>query len=328
MPARVALTVERLTTLRRGAVVTVTAPAAVEVRGPGALTCLQGLLTGDLAQPGDQSLTYGAMLTPKGAIIVDLWVLRDGERFLLLADADAHDTLLELLRKSLPPRLARSDDRTGRVSALWLHGAAAPSALAAAGLAPPEQAGRLAGSGEGDSRLLLARPQAAAPFAGMVVGSPGATSDAVRRLLAAGAVMGEETDREAARILAGWPVRGSEIGEKTLVQEVRYDEIGGVSYTKGCYTGQETVARLHFRGHTNRDLRGLLWHGSAGLAGEALLDLEGKDVGEIRSVLALPDRLLGLALIRREVVTGSRISAGGREAEIVALPFDPSILPG
>ena len=52
---------------------------------------------------------------------------------------------------------------------------------------------------------------------------------------------------------------GHEIVEKTLVQEVRYDEIGGVSYTKGCYTGQETVARLHFRGHTNRELRGLRW---------------------------------------------------------------------
>ena len=64
---------------------------------------------------------------------------------------------------------------------------------------------------------------------------------------------------QAARILAGWPALGAEIDERTLPQEVRYDEIGGVSYTKGCYTGQETVARLHFRGHPNRELRGLWW---------------------------------------------------------------------
>ena len=79
------------------------------------------------------------------------------------------------------------------------------------------------------------------------------------RLVAAGARPGDEGDHHAARILAGWPALGAEIDERTLPQEVRYDEIGGVSYTKGCYTGQETVARLHFRGHPNRELRGLWW---------------------------------------------------------------------
>jgi folate-binding protein YgfZ len=327
MAVRVGLDLDRFTALRHHAVATVTAPAAMEVRGSGALTCLQGLLTADLAQPGDQSLTYGAMLTPKGAIIVDLWVLREGERFLLLTGPDAREPLTELLKKSLPPRLARVADRTGAVSALWLHGAEAPAALARAGLPLSELAGRVEGAGEDDARLLIAHPQSAAPFRGLLVGSPGATSAAAVRLLEAGAVMGDEADHEAARILAGWPARGSEIGQKTLVQEVRYDEIGGVSYTKGCYTGQETVARLHFRGHTNRDLRGLLWAGTGELTGETLLGEDGREAGEVCSVLALPDRRLGLALIRREFATGSRLTAGGCEAEIVALPFDSSLLP-
>src|SRR5258708_9948328 len=70
---------------------------------------------------------------------------------------------------------------------------------------------------------------------------------------------------ELGRILAGWPRLGAEIDQKTLPQEVRYDDINGVSYTKGCYTGQETVSRLHFRGHTNRHLGGLLWQAAPDL---------------------------------------------------------------
>src|SRR5262249_44835766 len=135
-------------------------------------------------------------------------------------------------------------------------------------------------------------------------------------------LMGNEADRETARIVAGWPLLGAEIGERTLVQEVRFDEIGGVSYTKGCYTGQETVARLHFRGHTNRELRGVVWPVGTQPAGGPVVDQEGKAVGEISSVLSLPDRSVGLALIRREVTPGSDVIAAERPATVVSLPFD------
>jgi glycine cleavage system aminomethyltransferase T len=67
---------ERLAEVRHGAVVVTTEPAVFRVQGPGALTCLQGLLTNDLVKPGDNSLVYGALLTPKGALVVDYWVIR------------------------------------------------------------------------------------------------------------------------------------------------------------------------------------------------------------------------------------------------------------
>jgi folate-binding protein YgfZ len=118
-----------------------------------------------------------------------------------------------------------------------------------------------------------------------------------------------------------------EIDEKTLPQEVRYDEIGGVSYTKGCYTGQETVARLHFRGHTNRELRGLRWLGTASLAGRGVTHGP-KEVGGVRSTLTLEDRRVGLGTIRREVELGDVVMAGGVEARVVALPFAPEELDG
>jgi folate-binding Fe-S cluster repair protein YgfZ len=108
---------------------------------------------------------------------------------------------------------------------------------------------------------------------------------------------------------------------------VRYDQIGGVSYTKGCYTGQETVARLHFRGYTNRELRSVRWDTTDTLEGVAV-SARGKDVGSVRSTLVLDDRTIGLASIRREVSVGDEVEAGGRRAVVVALPFGPGDVDG
>ena len=74
----------RLDRVRHGATVVATTPAVFRIAGPGALACLQGLLTNDLEKPGDGSLVYGALLTPKGMIVVDAWVLRQGDMFTLI----------------------------------------------------------------------------------------------------------------------------------------------------------------------------------------------------------------------------------------------------
>ena len=137
------------------------------------------------------------------------------------------------------------------------------------------------------------------------------------------ATVGDERDLAAAAILAGWPTLGREIDERTLPQEARYDEIGGVSYTKGCYTGQETVARIHFRGHVNRQLRGLVLEGAEPLTNRALM-LAGKEVGHVKSAMSVDDRVLALGMIRREVETGAVISAGDRAARVSRLPFEAS----
>jgi folate-binding Fe-S cluster repair protein YgfZ len=95
-----------------------------------------------------------------------------------------------------------------------------------------------------------------------------------------------------------------------------------VSYTKGCYVGQETVARLHFRGHTNRDLRGVVWERGPDVppaSGE--LRLDDKVVGEVRSVLQVDGHTVGLALVRREVATGTVLEAEAGPVRVVPLPF-------
>lgn len=318
---------ERLAEIRHGTVVVTTEPAVFRVQGPGALACLQGLLTNDLVKPGENSLVYGALLTPKGALVVDYWVLRQPEAFTLVAPRSGHAASLDLFRRQLPPRLAKVTDLTGQSRVLWLLGARAFQTLAESGVTLPEASGRVASIGGEVSPIAMALAPETAPFIALAVGAEPAIAALRARLLSAGALEGDERDLHAARILCGWPALGAEIDERTLPQEVRYDEIGGVSYTKGCYTGQETVARLHFRGHTNRELRGLRWRRSQPLESRTIHKGE-REVGSIRSTLSLEDRAIGLGLIRREVGVGEELMAGGQPATVVALPFGPDDLDG
>ena len=237
---------------------------------------------------------------------------------------DGREAALDLFQRQLPPP-SRMEDLTGQLSALWLFG---ENALAPC--ASPESVGarsrRATGGRSLDSQLLIARPHAKAPFQAVVTGAGVEIDQAIAALTRAGATVGDDRDAAAARILAGWPMLGAEIGEKTLPQEVRFDEIDGVSYTKGCYTGQETVARLHFRGHTNRGLRGLIWQEGELPPGTAVTTDDGKEVGTVRSTLFLPDRSVALALLRREVEPGCFVTSSGRPAIVVALPFDVDLL--
>ena len=318
---------ERLAEIRHGAVLVTTEPAVFRVQGPGALTCLQGLLTNDLVKPGDNSLVYGALLTPKGALVVDYWVLRQADALTLVAPRTGHEASLELFRRQLPPRLAKVTDLTGHTRVAWLIGAHGFQTLAHSGVGLPESSGRVASVGGEVSPVALALAPEAAPFVALALGAEAAVDALGARLISAGALAGTESDLHAARILSGWPALGAEIDERTLPQEVRYDEIGGVSYTKGCYTGQETVARLHFRGHTNRELRGLRWRRAQPLDSRSIHKGE-REVGSIRSTLSLEDRAIGLGLLRREVEVGEELIAGGQPATVVALPFAPEDLDG
>jgi tRNA-modifying protein YgfZ len=313
----------RLHSLRHGALVVTDAPAIFRIEGSGALTCLQGLLTNDLAAAGDGSLVYGAMLTAKGMIIFDAWVLRESTGFTLVTSAGARAAAADLFRKTLPPRLARVADLTDSHRVAWFLGAAAPERLARALGASIPGHGNVLRMGPED-RWLAAGGTTAAPFSALVIAPAGEADTLSARFEKAGSAMGESRDLFAARVLAGWPTLGREIDEKTLPPEVRFDELGGVSYTKGCYTGQETVARIHFRGHVNRSLRGLVIMGQAELPDRALM-VPGKDVGSLKSALHLEDRVLALAMVRREVDTGASVTVSGQNATVVSLPFELSV---
>src|SRR5260221_6800553 len=136
-----------VTALYTGAVVSRVEVGVVALTGPGAVTSFQGLLTNDVELPGDGSFVYGALLTPKGMIVVDGWAARLGATvgYTVPAAGGGRERALGVFTRSVPPRLARVSDRTPDVAGYPL---ASPGALAggvpagpvAAAPAPPRAA--------------------------------------------------------------------------------------------------------------------------------------------------------------------------------------------
>ncbi len=272
-----------------------TSEVVIDLTGPGALTCLQGILTNDVVKTGPEALLWGAVLTPKGMIITDCWVQRRGTDARLIVPAAGRDALQTLLTRSFPPRLAKATPRP-ELQVAWLTGGV-PAAV--------------------DGVELIA-PTATAPFTAVAVGDKTVLMPA---LAAAGFPTAPPETADALRLLGGWPTLGREINDKTLPQEVRFDELEGVRYDKGCYVGQETVARLHFRGHANRTLRGVRGLGEVPADGKISVEGEQGEKGEVTTFASTPGGWVGIGKIRREVETGTEAMVGGRPAMVVELPF-------
>src|SRR5262249_53588132 len=120
--------------LRLGAVVARADVAVVDLAGPGAETCFQGLLTNDVEKAGDGGFLYGALLTPKGMVVVEGWCARFGTRisFCVPLAGGGRERVNEIFARSIPPRLAHQHDRTDGVAVLRIAG---PRTLVAADLA-------------------------------------------------------------------------------------------------------------------------------------------------------------------------------------------------
>jgi folate-binding protein YgfZ len=332
-PTIIRTTSEHVASLREGARRVPCPATVIRVEGPGAIDCLQGLLTCDVVAPGDGAVFYGAMLTTRGMIVADFTVLRDGPNAVtLVAAPEVRSTILGLLTRQVPPRLARVTDQTETVAVLWLAGLAVADALRRTRMDWPGESGRLVNQRSDADRVVVARPAEQFPWSALLLGTPGAVESAARRLQEAGVTEGTVEDLETLRILSAWPALGREIDDKTLPQEVRLDELGGVSYTKGCYLGQETVARVHFRGHVNRVLRGLVWRGAELPATDVRQG--GKVVGRVTSGLTTGDAGVALGILRREVEPGATVQVGSVDTLVVSLPFQPGnseapgVLPG
>jgi len=293
--------------------------ARLRLTGSGRVACLQGLVTSDVVKAGEGSRSFGALLTNKGMIVAPLWISRLAEAILLELPGSALPAVHDVLARSLPPRLCRSEDVSGTTIALGLYGPQAAAVLTR--VLGPFPAGA-AEVGDANSRVAVAPALLrGAPGFELVAGA-GLARALMDDLLAQGASAGGIAVMERARILAGVPRLGAEIDERTLPQEVRYDELGAVSFTKGCYLGQETVARLHFRGHANRRLAGLALEVAPS---DLPLELHAHDrsVGRLTSAAWMPDlgRWFGLGLVRRELEAGAELLAAG--GGLVTLLADP-----
>lgn len=277
---------------------------------------LQGQVTNDVAALTPGSGCYAAFLTNKGKMLGDLRVLDTGEELLLDTERSALQELFSMIRRYKLGFGVELHRRTLESGLLSLVGPRSRALLgdAAAELGEAEHANRAAQL-DGIPVVLVATDVGV----DLVVDAE-QTGALARALADRGARTVEESVVEALRVEHGRPRYGVDLDETTIPQEAGLNE-RAVSFTKGCYVGQETVARLFYKGKPNRHLRGLRLSAPVP-PGTELLNAEGKRLGAVGSVATSPEHgLIALALVRREAEPGATLTAGEATAEVVALPF-------
>jgi folate-binding protein YgfZ len=283
--------------------------------GSGAAEFLNGQITNEVVALDPGHGAYAAFLTHKGKMLGDLRVLRTEDELLLDTERVALQALFDMIRRFKVGFDAELHKRTLQRGLLSLVGPRSRAVAGAEDLPDAEHAHR---TGEIAGRTVR-----------LVVTDVGIdvlclAEDAVpvaTALTRAGATPVAEDVAEIVRVERGRPRYGVDLDEATIPQEAGLND-RAVSFTKGCYVGQETVARLFYRGKPNRHLRGLRLS-APGRTGDELR-LGEKVVGRIGSAVLSP-RLgpIALALVRREAEPGAVLAVGDgtATATVAELPF-------
>ncbi|MEA2480688.1 MAG: hypothetical protein QOJ07_2610 [Thermoleophilaceae bacterium] len=269
---------------------------------------LQGQVTNDVEALAPGQGCYATLLTHKGKVLADMRILRGPDWILI----DCEPAALPALRRNVDMysigRDVRSADETAARAILALVGPAAREALDAQ--PGPDEHDWVSG----EHGIYVTTD------VGIDVICPAEDAGEVREALGVEAV--SEDAAECVRIENGRPRYGIDFDAETIPQEAGLND-RAVSFTKGCYVGQETVARLHYKGKPNRHLRGLRLS-EPGRPGDEIV-FDGKPVGRLGSTAESPLRgPIGLALVRREAAPGAEVAVGdaGTRAVVTELPFD------
>jgi folate-binding protein YgfZ len=286
--------------------------------GAQAAEFLQGQVTNDVERLTPGTGCYAAFLTPKGKMLGDLRVLATGEELLLDTERVALQELFNMIRRFSIGYDVALHKRTLERGLLSLIGPGADEVASVEALPGDEHAHLV-------TEVAKVSVRAVRTDLGIDLLCDAADTERLRDALQrAGAVPVAEPAAETVRIERGRPRYGIDLDNSVIPQEAGLND-RAVSFTKGCYVGQETVARLYYRGKPNRLLRGL--RADAPLQPGLELSLDGRSVARVTSAADSP-RLgsIALALVRREAPPGTLLergdgAAGG--ATVIELPFTP-----
>lgn len=292
--------------------------STIALTGADRATFLHALLTNDVTSLGAGQGTYAAYLTPQGRMISDMRVIETGARMLLNVERGIAAQLAERLDK-----LVFSEDvQVNQADDLVVFGVHGPSAARmiqnATGISVVELANQYDNI---TARSLTIVRDDGLGVQGYDLYVPAGDSEAVRaRLIEAGAVEASEETVETLRIEAGRPRFGVDMGTDTIPLEAGL-ESRAISFTKGCYVGQEVIVRVMHRGHgrvARRLVSILLTNGKVPAAGDAIQSGE-RAVGEITSATASP-RLgapLALGYVQRDyAAAGTELVVNGLQARV------------
>ncbi len=247
----------------------------VAVQGPDRMAFLQGLVSNDVEQAAPGRAVWAALLTPQGKWLADFFILADGERLLLdLERAQAAMVMQKLSRFRLRSKVTLADlSETWRVQVAWGGEPEVPADVVAAA----------------DPRL---------PEAGTRLLSPAPLD-----------TNATAADWDLHRLRLGLPEGSRDLeADKTVLLEAGFDELGGVSWSKGCYMGQELTARTKYRGLIKRRLVKVAVEGDLPPAGTPVLRADGVEVGTLRS----GRDGVALATLRIDALGGVLSSGGAR----------------
>jgi tRNA-modifying protein YgfZ len=278
------------------------------VRGGEAADFLQGQVSNDVESLAPGTGCYATILNHKGKLRTDLRILRGDGFFWLDTEAIGHAVVRHMLATYTLGRDVQWEDVGDDHAILSLIGPGADDLVADA---PPPVEHSFVDTGAG----LWVRTDL-----GLDLLCGTARAEELRAELGVEPV--SEEAAECLRIESGRPRLGVDMDSETIPQEAGING-RAVNFEKGCYVGQETVARLHYRGKPNRHLRGLRLSEPVERRTDILLGE--KVVGRVSSTCVSP-RLgpIALALVRREAAPGDTVVVGDAEAQVVELPFEPA----
>jgi folate-binding protein YgfZ len=301
----------------------------IVITGADRVNFLHGFCTGDIKklQPGEGCEAF--ITNHQGKAAGHVIVLAEADRLILNGAAGQAEKLIAHLDRFVISEQVTFSDQSAETTHLLLGGKDAEGALQRMELVPPASRLQHAVYSLGKVPVLLTRVDFLGPTPAFLFSV--AKTDATQlgiKLASAGAASSDNDTSAAvwqmARIEAGYPLYGQDISEDNLPQEVARDP-QAINFNKGCYLGQETIARLDALGHVNRVLTGLKFPADAVVQpGETILQGD-KKIAMITSLAWSPKSQVPLALayVRSLHATpGKRIPFAGGEAEVVKLPLE------
>jgi folate-binding protein YgfZ len=283
--------------------------------GADAKAFLQGQVSNDVEGLEPGTGCYAAFLTPKGKMLGDVRILDTGDEILLDTERVALQELFNMIRRFSVGYTLELHKRTLETGLLSLLGPRAEAVRGAGGLGAAEDAHALIQIDGISARAIRTD-------VGIDLMCDAADTEALAAALTArGAEPVSQAVADCLRVERGRPRFGVDLDDTVIPQEADLNQ-RAVSFTKGCYVGQETVARLFYRGKPNRRLQGLRLSGPAQTGAE--ITFGDRVVGRLGSVAESPSLgWIGLALVRREAPSGSEVTVGADQvnAAVVDLPF-------
>lgn len=298
----------------------------VEVSGAERLAYLNSLCTNKLDDLGPGAAARAFLLVPtKGRVLADFVACETGTATWLECQGGCAPAVLELLAKYYFGQDVAFADRRAEWRVLALVGPEAGALLTGvAAEVPPGQERSHEETRIGETTIRALRWSDAGPQ-GWHLWVPASCAEVIERtLVQAGAVPASDEAWTLLQIESGIPAYGRELGEESIPLEAPTED--GIHHGKGCYPGQEVIARLHVRGRPARHLRGLRIEGDAPLAPGTLLDAAGKSGAAVVTASAVSPSLgpVALAYVHRDhCEAGTRLTADDRAAEVADLPLLP-----